>query len=116
MTRDLIQKIIIMLSLEYLVFFSAEVILPGVITNIFNINILLLGILIFVGLLIILNSKGNNITDNVKKDKLNYRVYLALIIFLLFINMIALYKVSLIMMLVYTVVTTIVTKSLWSNR
>jgi len=122
MLKDLIQKIVVVLSLEYLGLFSAEVVLPGVITTAFNINILLGVILVLVGVLIFLDSKSNKEkeADNKMKNTsaqngrfIKDRFFIFLIAFLLAVNIIALYKVSIGMMLVYTVMIVGVIKLLW---
>lgn len=119
MLNDLIQKIIIILSLEYLIFFSAEVILPGVITSAFNINILLLSSLSLVGLLILLprnrGDKGSE-ADGQQKTKSYNRQFLLLGVVLLLINIISLYKVSIAMMAIYTGIVMVSVKLLWNNN
>ena len=119
MLKDLIQKIIVVLSLEYLAFFSAEVVLPGVIASAFNINILLLGILFLIGLLIMLpNVKGNKdskINSQQKAASCNKR-FLLLGGALLFVNTIALYKVSIVMMCIYTIITIVSIRLMWNNK
>ncbi len=119
MLKDLIQKIIIVLSLEYLIFFSAEVILPGVITSAFNINILLLGVIFLVALLIVWpntkNNKNNKINSQ-QKLRACSKQFLFLVGALLSVSIIALYKVSIIMMFVYAMVVIISVKLLWNNK
>jgi hypothetical protein len=119
MLKDLIQKIIIVLSLEYLIFFSAEVVLPGVVASAFNINILLLGILFLIGLLILLpearNSKNDGIGGQEKLKKYGKK-FLLLSGILLFVNIIALYKVSIAMIVVYTIIIIVSVKLLWNNK
>jgi hypothetical protein len=115
MAKDLIQKIIVVLSVEYLLFFSAEVVLPGVIANVFNINILLLIILILVSVLVSFkDDKHIKIKGNSKDVKNKYLLLLG--VGLLGINIIALYKSSVAMIIVYIVVTGIITKLLWNNK
>ena len=111
MLKDLIQKIIIVLSLEYLVFFAAEVVLPGVISSAFNINILLVAVLLLMGALLAIGKDGK-----VEEREVNYtKWFVVLGVFVLLISIIALYKVSIVMMIVYTVVIMIVVKLLWKN-
>ena len=131
MLKDLLQKLIIVLGLEYLLFFSLEVILPGLVTSAFNINILLLVVLLLVTWLSLLNSqekgKDKNKIKNENKSKVNKdgtedihsmtntKWFLFLGIGLLFVNAIALYKVSIFMIVVYLVIVIIITKLLWRN-
>ena len=119
MLKDLIQKTIIVLSLEYLVFFSAGVILPGVIANAFNINILLLSILSLIGLLIIVpNVKSNKDSKKSSHQKVTRydKKFLLLGGILLFVNAIALYKVSIVMMGIYTIIIIVSARLLWNNK
>jgi hypothetical protein len=122
MLKDLIQKLIVVLSLGYLVFFSAGVISPGVIASAFNINILLFVVLLLIFVLVVLgrdDGSGDAYgADGGNKVRLLWggRYFLLLGIFLLFINIIALYKVSVVMALVYTVIGVIAVKLLWNNR
>ena len=111
-TCDLVYKIIIMLGLGYLAFFSTETILPGVVASAFNINILLLAMLFCVMLLVM---KGDKCLESGHKTKKQNWLLLILILFLLFINIIALYKVSVSMLIVYTIIVSIVGRFLFKN-
>lgn len=116
MLKDLIQKIIVVLSLEYLVFFSAEVVLPGVVASVFNINILLMVVLLLICTLIVLGNNGGGRDDNRMGLKMGNKGVLLLGMFLLLVNIVALYKVSMIMILVYTFVVVVSIKLLWNNQ
>jgi len=116
MIQSLFQKIIIILSLEYLLFFSAEVVLPGVITSVFNINILLLGILFLIGVLVLMKSRLGYEANQRINIKLYNKIISLLIVFLLVVNMIALYKLSVAMVLVHIIIVVAVVKLLWNNQ
>ena len=109
---DLTYKLIIMLSLEYILFFAIEVIFPGLIVEVFNINLLLLGVLFLIGILII---KGGKCTS-ILADNIYTKIFLSLVfIFLLGINFIALYKIPIILVTIYLVIILVAGWFLWKR-
>lgn len=116
MLKNLLQKIAVVLGVEFLAFFILEVILPGMISSAVNINTILLIILILITFLIFYydweSEKANYLIDS----KRNKYVFFVMIIILLSVNMIALYKVSLVMSVIYNIVIVSIVKFLWNNK
>ncbi len=112
--RDLIYKLIVAVSLEYLLFFGLEAILPGIIIGVFNINILLVLVVILLGVLLgVKKCQGVFVDDS--QNKLLRIATVAMILFLLLVMIFVLHKLSLVWILVYMVVSLIIVNLLWKN-
>ncbi len=119
MLKYFLQSMIVILSLEYVIVFSAEVILPGVVTDVFNINILLVALLILLGVLVFLVRRNSYACYEICKDRESGRgskLFLTMGIVMMMINMIALYKVSVVMILVYSIIIMGIVMLLWSQE
>ncbi len=111
---DLIYKLIVAVSLEYLLFFGLEAILPGIIIGVFNINILLVLVVILLGLLLGVK-KCQGMLRKEGRNKLLRTVTVVMVLFLFLVMIFVLYKLNLVWILVYTVVSLIVAKLFWKN-
>jgi hypothetical protein len=94
---DLIQRMIIMLAVVYALFFSMDVVLPGLVSEVFNTNLLLLGILVSLGVVVF--NKGKCQVENVT---INKKIIMLLALLLMAVNVVALYKVSGMLIIIYT--------------
>lgn len=91
--------IFIVLATEYLFLFSLEIILPGFVTEVFNVNLLLLAVVIFWLLLVLIIKKENQIFV-LKKNIFN--IILATILATITISLVfVLYKASYWEILIY---------------
>lgn len=89
----LIEKLLLVLCLDYLVLLSLEIILPGMVNSVFNLNYLLLAIVI--GWLAIVVWEKDEESSAIKKAR-RWQAWLFrfLIIYLVIILAIALFRVS----------------------
>ncbi|GEM_PF-897560 len=97
---DFIKKFVFLSSLVYLLCFAGESILPGIVIEIFNFNLLLFIIVGMMTFLIFSKDKSANIKVNLKNQK---KILIALILIFIFTLFIVLYKVSLFETFIYTV-------------
>ncbi len=105
--NSLVCKLVIVFCLIFFVFFSLEVILPGLVSNVFNLNYVLLLVILGIGWLIG-NSSGSVIEKNESEylsDCLGWRglFFFSAIIFLLlvFVSWLLFLKVPQFLSLVY---------------
>lgn len=111
---DLIYKLTVVVSLEYLLFFGMEAILPGIIVNVFNINLLLvLAVILLVKLLSTKECQG--VFTKSDQNKLLRIVTSAMVLFLLLVMIFVLHKLSLVWILIYMVIGLITAILLWKN-
>lgn len=82
---DLIYKLIIVFSLEFVVFFAWEIFIPGVVMGVLNINLILLAILILVSFLLLGSKKEDNVDVFEKLKGIWWRRIIVVILSLLFI-------------------------------
>ena len=103
--------LLIFLIIDYTILFSAESILPGIVTNFFNINILLLAII----LLWILMSKLEEPKKNIPiSDKLISYSLIILALFFFITLFFAFLGISAIEMLIYFLLITILIPNLYN--
>jgi hypothetical protein len=123
---DLIYRIIIALGLEYLLFFSLESILPGLVVRVFNINILLLLLVGFIVSLLfdrtkclgVFSRKAGESEDSNKstKELLFWKYFLMILVsFLVLVILIILHKVSFLLIPGYLIGILFVVIVLWLN-
>jgi len=123
---DLIYRIIIVLGLEYLLFFSLESILPGLVVRVFNINILLLLLVGFIVSLLfdrtkclgVFSRKDGESEDSNKstKELLFWKYFLMILVsFLVLVILIILHKVSFLLILGYLIGILFMATVLWLN-
>jgi hypothetical protein len=123
---DLIYRIIIVLGLEYLLFFSLESILPGLVVRVFNINILLLLLVGFIVSLLfdktkclgVFSRKDGESEDSNKstKELLFWKYFLMILVsFLILVILIILHKVSFLLILGYLIGILFLATVLWLN-
>jgi hypothetical protein len=115
---DLLYRLIVVLAIQYLLFFFIEAVVPGLIVGVFNLNILL-G-LVVVGILLMLIKRKDCLsiwkTDGEIKSgfegQWSWGFFLLLLVTSL-VMVIVLHKVPLILILIYLVVTGMVIFALW---
>jgi hypothetical protein len=123
---DLIYRIIIVLGLEYLLFFSLESILSGLVVRVFNINILLLLLVGFIVSLLfdrtkclgVFSRKDGESEDSNKstKELLFWKYFLMILVsFLVLVILIILHKVSFLLILGYLIGILFMATVLWLN-
>ena len=119
---DLIYKIIIALGLEYLLFFSLESILPGLIVKVFNINILLVLVVGLIAILLLnkkhcfgsfVLKKADSIQRKTKNNLLLKYLIGGTLLFLILIIVIVLHKVTFWLALIYLVSILFISGVLW---
>ncbi len=111
---DLIYKLIVAVSLEYLLFFGLEAMLPGIIIGVFNINILLILVVILLGILLGVK-KCQGVFEGDGQNKLLRVATIVMVLFLLLVMIFVLHRLSLIWILVYMVISLIIANLLWKN-
>jgi len=78
--QDLVGKLFIVLAIVYLLLFCGESVMPGLVMDVLNINILLLLILAGVGYFAYLEKRGLRIEQKLKLGKLAAHFMIALIL------------------------------------
>ncbi len=104
---DLIYKLIVAISLEYVLFFGMEAILPGIVMDVFNINILLVLVVILLGILLGVK-KCQGVFREDGQNRLLRVATIVMVLFLLLVMAFVLHKLSLIWILIYMVISLIV--------
>ena len=113
---DLIRKIIIALSLEYVLFFGIEAVLPGIIVDVIDINFLFILIFIFLGLIF----RKDNCLKPVqaykeKNEKIfNYTIG-GMILFFMLVMIVVWHRLDFFLTGGYLLVSLLVVKLLWKN-
>jgi hypothetical protein len=115
---DLLYRLIVVLAIQYLLFFFIEAVVPGLIVGVFNLNILL-GVVV-VGILLMLIKRKDCLsiwkTDGEIKSgfegQWSWGLFLLLLITSL-VMVIVLHKVPLVLILIYLVVAGMVIFALW---
>ena len=111
---DLIYKLVIVLSLEYLLFFGMEAILPGIIVSVFNINILLILVVGLLGVLLKATKCQEIFMDGRRSEFLKLLAVVASV-FLVLVMIIVWHKLSLILIVIYILVSFSVGYVLWKS-
>ncbi|MEA1926200.1 MAG: hypothetical protein U9M90_03080 [Patescibacteria group bacterium] len=111
---DLMRKLLVVAGAAYIMLFCAEAILPGMVIEVFNINILLLFIIIDIGYLIWFPEKNSNIQkDFSAKQWISRAVYRVVIPVMIITLIIVQYKIPIITSLIYMVFAIIIGRLLY---
>lgn len=107
---DFLKKLFVLLAVLYIILFGVETILPGIVMDIFNINTLLFLIIIDLFLLgTFLPGQDETSTTQFVRVLKNPSIF-PLVIFLSFVLVAVLYRISLIEGLIYLILTLIIGK------
>lgn len=110
---DFLEKLFVLLVILYIVFFSAETVLPGIVMDVLNINFFLF--LIFINLLLLglFQDKQNKDSIYSNRSPKKYLVFFV-VAFLALMIIISLYRISLLQSFIYLLLVLFVGKLLYS--
>ncbi len=111
---DLMQKLLVVAGAAYIMLFCAEAILPGVVIEAFNINILLLFIIIDVSYLIWFPKKDSDIRKDISvKQWITMAVYWIVVPAMILTLVVVQYKIPIVISLIYAVFAIIIGRLLY---
>lgn len=117
MFDDFIKKAFIMLTILYVIFFGAETVLPGIIVDIFNLNLLLVFWLASLIYLLFSSQPRAEIKPISRRKKKKWEVLflVSMSIFLAWVFFVALYKVSVGERLIYLLLALVFLKYIFAK-